>query len=63
MWQESSAATPDSFQLDTQDLATGAASATGAGAATACALAFVTIPDASPDGVSPLPIPPNTLGK
>merc|ERR550532_3259149 len=56
MWQESSAATPDSFQLDTQDLATGAASAT------ACALAFVTIPDASPDGVSPLPIPPNTLG-
>jgi len=59
MWQESSAATPDSFQLDTQ---AGAVSATGAGAATACALAFVTIPDASPDGVSPLPIPPNTLG-
>ena len=42
---------PDTFQLDTQ---APAASATAAGGATACALAYVNIPNGSNDGVTPL---------
>ena len=61
IWQENSDTTQDSFQLDTQDVVAGAAGINAAGAATACPLAFVTIPDASPNGVSPLPIPPTTI--
>ena len=63
MWQQNSAntpaGTPDSFQLDTQDAAAGAV--TGP-AIHICGLAFVTIPDASPNGASPLPPGTSPLG-
>ena len=60
-WQQSPGTTPDTFQLDTRSLANGAAPTNGAGAAIGCALAAITIPDASPNGFSPIPIPPATI--
>ena len=73
-WQESPGTTPDTFQLDTQDAAAGAASTMAAGgvhsptpenpgnlAAVACPLAYVQIPDSSVNGITPLPIPPSGL--
>ena len=61
------ATTPDTFQIDTQALAAGAGTAIAVGGATAVAgglaapanacpaLGYIVIPDASPNGVSPLP--------
>jgi len=51
-WQENSASPPDAFQLDTQTAA--ATIATAAGGATACALNYVKIPNASNNGVTAL---------
>ena len=62
-WQQNSATTPDTFQIDTQAAAAGAASgpAVGGTSATACpALGYVIIPDASSNGYSPLPAPAAT---
>ena len=71
-WQESPGTTPDTFQLDTQDAAAGAASTMAAGgvhsptpadptmlAQIACPLAYVQIPDGSINGLTPLPLPPS----
>ena len=53
-WDQTTGTTPDSFQLD---VAAGAATTTAAGGATiACGVAYVNIPDASLNGVSPLPL-------
>ena len=65
-WQQSTGTTPDTFQLDTESLAVATAGGRtaptmGAGAAIACPLAAITIPDASPNGFSPIPIPPATI--
>ena len=65
-WQQSPGTTPDTFQLDTESavaaIAGGRTAPTnGAGAAIACPLAAITIPDASPNGFSPIPIPPATI--
>ena len=46
-WQQNSATTPDSFQLDTDASAAGTAQN-----GPACVLAYVTIPDSSLDGVT-----------
>ena len=66
-WQENSATTPDTFQIDTQALAAGAGTAIAVGGAVAVAgglanpanacpaLGYVVIPDASPNGVNSLP--------
>ena len=59
-WQQSTGTTPDTFQLDTT-IAAGAVLTNGAGAAISCPLAAITIPDASPNGFSPIPIPPATI--
>ena len=71
-WQESPGTTPDTFQLDTQDVVAGGVTTIAAGgvlspdpadptalAATLCAIAYVQIPDASVNGITPLPLPPS----
>ena len=71
-WQQSPGTTPDTFQLDTQDVVAGGVTTIAAGgvlspdpadptalAATLCAIAYVQIPDASVNGITPLPLPPS----
>jgi len=56
-WQANSATTPDTFQLDTDPTA---AATVAHGAMTACAIAYVTIPNASPNGITGIPLTPAT---
>ena len=57
-WHQNAATSPDPFQLDTQTPAVSTAAAGGiplaAGTALPCLLAYVSIPDGSPNGVAPL---------
>merc|ERR1711936_524985 len=52
-WQQNVVATPDSFQMDTA-VGTAAATAFTTTGPAACVLAYVTIPDGSSDGLTPL---------
>jgi len=57
-WQQNSATTPDSFQMDTVAaiaLAIAAGGINGAGAATICDIAYVQIPESSFDGIAAFP--------
>ena len=65
-WHQSAASPPDTFQLDTQSPTASPAAAGGiplaAGTALPCLLAYVSIPDGSPNGVAPLDLVASGLG-
>jgi len=54
-WKESSTSSPDPFQMTKSPITNGAA-----GHPTACAASFIYIPNLSPNGISPLPVPDAT---
>ena len=65
-WHQSAASPPDTVQLDTQSPTASPAAAGGiplaAGTALPCLLAYVSIPDGSPNGVAPLDLVASGLG-
>jgi hypothetical protein len=51
-WKESSTTSPDPFQMTKSPISNAAS-----GIPTACAASFIYIPNLSPDGINPLPVP------
>ena len=56
-WKESSTSSPDSFDMTAAIDSAQAGGGDPAPTSYACTAGFIYIPDLSPDGVSPLPVP------